>query len=268
MKTLTLNNTLYQTLTTTYDQLKQTTQINANHLIVNGHSQPWHTDIHSGDEVLMIDNRAPLSPPIRRALYNARYGKDIMDKLQNASVAICGLGGLGSVIAIALARVGVGHLLLIDYDTVDATNLARQQYYLSDIGRYKTDALKAHIEQMGTLTTIDTSTTKLNEENIVPLLANYSIICEALDAPEMKAMLVNTALTHLPDAVVVSGSGMAGYASGNLIQCKQLLSRLYIVGDGTSEGEDGIGLMAPRVGLCAHAQATQIMRLILNEKTV
>lgn len=265
MKHITLNGKNIETTAMTYASLKEKEGIHANHLIINGHSQPFDLSITSGDSVLMIDNQAPLSSELTRTLYDARYGVEIMDKLQASSVAICGLGGLGSVIAIALARVGVGKLLLIDYDIVDATNLARQQYTFNDIGQYKTVALKKQIEQLSTLTTVEIATTKLTEENIPSLLKGYPIICEALDKPEMKAILVNMVLSHLPESIIVSGSGMAGFGDGNLIQSKKLFSRLYVVGDGLSEGEDGIGLMAPRVGLCAHAQATQTMRLILNE---
>ena len=81
---------------------------------------------------------------IRDAL-EERHSKEVQDKLSNASVAIAGLGGLGSNIAFALARIGVGHLHLIDFDKVDLTNLNRQQYFIRHIGMYKTDALKEEL---------------------------------------------------------------------------------------------------------------------------
>ena len=69
-----------------------------------------------------------------------RHTKPVYDRLKNASVAIAGLGGLGSNIAVSLARAGVGTLFLTDFDRVDLSNLNRQQYTVNDIGRYKTEA--------------------------------------------------------------------------------------------------------------------------------
>ena len=59
---------------------------------------------------------------------NQRHGVQLQSRFSSATVAICGLGGLGSNIAIALARAGIGKLILIDFDRVDITNLHRQQY--------------------------------------------------------------------------------------------------------------------------------------------
>lgn len=63
-----------------------------------------------------------------------RHKKKVQDKLDTARVAVCGLGGLGSHIAIALARCGVGYLHLIDFDSVELTNVNRQQYPINQIG--------------------------------------------------------------------------------------------------------------------------------------
>lgn len=61
--------------------------------------------------------------------------------LKEKYVAIAGLGGLGSNIAMLLVRSGVGHLMLVDFDTVEKSNLNRQQYLPRHIGMWKTDAL-------------------------------------------------------------------------------------------------------------------------------
>ena len=83
--------------------------------------------------------------PTKEEWYSAlseRHGEKIQNVFESATVAICGLGGLGSNIAFALARAGVGKLILVDFDIVDITNLHRQQYKASQIGMNKTDALK------------------------------------------------------------------------------------------------------------------------------
>ena len=76
------------------------------------------------------------------AMLIERHTKPVYEKLQKAKVAIAGLGGLGSHIAVALVRMGVGHLYLVDFDKVDSSNLNRQYYRSCHIGVYKTEALK------------------------------------------------------------------------------------------------------------------------------
>ena len=83
--------------------------------------------------------------PTKEQFYQAlceRHGEELQKKFCAARVAVCGLGGLGSNVAIALARAGVGSLHLIDFDRVDMSNLNRQQYFVRQLGQYKTDALR------------------------------------------------------------------------------------------------------------------------------
>src|SRR5574344_1216322 len=137
-----------------------------------------------------------------------RHTKIVQDKLSKAKVAICGLGGLGSNIAIALARAGVGHLHLIDFDQVDLTNLNRQQYKIEYIGQYKTYALKEEIKEFSPYIEIDTTNQKLDENNIKEILVNETIICEAFDKADQKAMLTNYVLENMPEKYLVGASGM------------------------------------------------------------
>ncbi len=73
--------------------------------------------------------------------FDARFPKEMQVKLRNAKVAIAGLGGLGSNIAVMLARSGIGKLLLVDFDVVDVTNLNRQMYFIPQLGKPKAEAL-------------------------------------------------------------------------------------------------------------------------------
>ena len=93
----------------------------------------------------------------------ARHGLDLHKRFSSATVAVCGLGGLGSNIAIALARAGIGKLLLIDFDRVDITNLHRQQYKATQIGLYKSDALAENLLEIAPYTEIKTVTAKITE---------------------------------------------------------------------------------------------------------
>lgn len=264
---LILNGHELHTNATTYDALRQEKMPQATLLIVNGHSRYWSTPTRQNDEVQLLDKLENPSQETWRALYDARYGKEIMDKLQAARVAICGLGGLGSVIALSLGRLGVGELLLIDKDIVEPTNLARQQYSLRHLGMEKSQAMASILAESAPLTKVKHLTLCLDKHNVPEVLSGYDIICEALDRPDTKAMLIETVLSHFPNTPLVAASGMAGYGSISTITTKKVFGSLYMAGDGESEGEDGIGLMAPRVGLCANQQATMIMRLILGEVT-
>ena len=110
-------------------------------------------------------------------------------------VAICGLGGLGSNIAIALARAGIGKLILVDFDRVDITNLHRQQYKAEQIGMYKTDALADNLREIAPYIELEAHTERITEENAVTLLSDADIVCEAFDDAECKARLANTVLS-------------------------------------------------------------------------
>ena len=138
-----------------------------------------------------------------------RHGKELQQAFSSATVAVCGLGGLGSNIAIALARAGVGRLILIDFDRVDITNLHRQQYKADQIGMYKTDALTVNLREIAPYVELETHTERITEKNAVHLLQDAEIICEAFDGAECKAMLTNTVFSELPDKYLVAASGMA-----------------------------------------------------------
>ena len=196
---------------------------------------------------------------------NERHSQEVQQKLAAGNVAIAGLGGLGSNVAFALARIGVGHLHLIDFDTVDITNFNRQQYFMEHIGMKKTDALQSLLLKINPYLDIRTDCVRVTEDNLQELFSDATIVCEAFDRPEAKAMLVNGILTHFPDKKLVSASGMAGYDSSNTIVTRQVMPNFYLCGDGVSEPAYGHGLMAARVAICAAHEANMITRLLLGE---
>ena len=198
----------------------------------------------------------------------ARHGMELHERFSSATVAICGLGGLGSNIAIALARAGIGKLLLIDFDRVDLTNLHRQQYKANQIGCYKTDALAEILSEIAPYTEIETVTAKITEENFADLLKDADIVCEAFDRAEAKAMLVNGVLEQLPHCCLVAASGMAGMDTPNTIRTRKITKRFYLCGDEVSDAADTIGLVSPRVMLCAAHQAHTILRILAGEHEV
>lgn len=194
-----------------------------------------------------------------------RHGKELQQAFSSATVAICGLGGLGSNIAISLARVGIGKLILCDFDIVDITNLHRQQYKASQIGMHKTDSLADNLREINPYIVLEVYTERITEDNAVILLQGADIICEAFDDAECKAILTNTVLTQMPDKYLVAASGMAGMGSTNSIKARRITSRFYLCGDETSEVSDGIGLVAPRVSLCAAHEAHTVLRILAKQ---
>ena len=199
---------------------------------------------------------------------NERHGTQLQARFSSATVAICGLGGLGSNIAIALARAGIGKLILIDFDRVDITNLHRQQYKVNQIGRYKTAALAENLQEIAPYIELVTIPERITETNVSSLLKNTDVVCEAFDDPEAKAMLVNAVLEQFPHTYLVAASGMAGMDTPNTIQTRKVMKRFYLCGDEKSDVADTIGLVAPRVMLCAAHQAHTVLRILAGEYEV
>lgn len=202
------------------------------------------------------------------AAYEARHGKELQKKLSAATVAVCGLGGLGSNISIALSRAGIGKLILIDFDKVDISNLHRQQYKANQIGLPKTEALSCNLSEIAPYTVVETHCVKITEENAVDLLSGADIICEAFDNPQAKAMLANTVLEKLPGKFYVGASGMAGIGSTNEIKTRRLSKFFYLCGDGVSEVGKSEGLFAARVMACAAHQAHTVIRILAGQYDV
>jgi len=199
---------------------------------------------------------------------NDRHGTMLQKKISSTTVAVCGLGGLGSNIAIALARVGIGALILIDFDKVDITNLHRQQYKANQIGMNKTEALRDNLKEINPYLETEIYTIRLDENHAKDILQDADIICEAFDNAENKAMLTNFVLEKMPEKYIVAASGMAGLGSANAIHTRKISKRFYLCGDGVSDAKDGIGLVSSRVLLCAAHQAHTVLRIIAEEYEV
>lgn len=232
--------------------------------IYNGFQTDENLELHEGDEVALIERGRMPSQDELEALMCARHTPQIHHKLKASRVGIAGLGGLGSHIAVALARSGIGHLHLVDFDVVEPSNLNRQMYKICHLGMKKTEALAQEIKEINPYIELKIDTLRVTEENVLELFKEDEIVCEAFDKPEAKAMLVNTLLTECSKIKIVAASGMAGYASSNEIQTRKVNKRLYICGDFRNEARVGMGLMAPRVSICAGHQANMVIRLVVG----
>ena len=211
-----------------------------------------------------VVNLIPTKEEWNKALAE-RHGEKLQTKFSSVTVAICGLGGLGSNVAISLARAGIGKLILIDFDRVDITNLHRQQYKANQLGMNKTDALRDNLLEIAPYVTLETHTICVKEENATHLLQGADIICEAFDDAECKAMLTNLVLEEMPDKYFVAASGMAGFGSVNSIRTRKITSRFYLCGDEKSDVQSEGGLVSSRVMLCAAHQAHTVLRILAEQ---
>ena len=194
-----------------------------------------------------------------------RHTLPIHRKLRNAGAAIAGLGGLGSHVAVMLARTGIGSLHLIDFDRVEPSNLNRQIYRMKHLGRYKTEALKEEISEINPYISVRTDTVKVTENNLDRLFRDDKIICEAFDRAENKAMLVNRVLETMPEKFLVAASGMAGISSANSVRTRRITSRFYLCGDESSDTGSGLGLVSSRVMCCAAHEAHMVLRILAEQ---
>jgi sulfur carrier protein ThiS adenylyltransferase len=246
---------------TTLMQLRAREKPGADVLIYNGAAIGVDLPLCEGDRVNLI--RRGEIPPAEEleALMVARHTPGVHEKIKGATVGIAGLGGLGSAIAVALARIGVGRLILADFDVVEPSNLNRQQYFIDQIGLTKAVALEANLKRINPYVEYDAHCIRLTPENIPTLFAEAVVLVEAFDRPDQKAML----LQSFKNKPIVSASGMAGYGAGETIGVRKMGDRIYVVGDLETAAAPGCGLMAPRVGIAAHMQANLVLRLLLGE---
>jgi sulfur carrier protein ThiS adenylyltransferase len=248
-------------------QLKDKFKPDADIIIFNGFPIQSDYTLKDGDEVVLIKKGEKPSPEEFEALMIARHTPGIHNKIKKSVVGIAGLGGLGSTVAVALTRVGIGKLILVDFDIVDPSNLNRQQYFIDQIGMPKVYALKETLLKINPYIKIDTYNEKLNSSNIERIFKYADVIVEAFDRAEEKAMLINAISEKLPDKYIVAASGVAGFGDNNEIKTIRFSSKIFIIGDQKTEARPGVGLMAPRVGIAAHHQANQVLRILLGEET-
>ena len=244
------------------DQLKPSADV----IIYNGFPVSSDCLLKEGDAIVFIKKGEPPSPEEFESLMMARHTPGIHQKIKKSVVGIAGLGGLGSAIAVALARVGVGRLILVDFDVVEPSNLNRQQYFVHQIGMSKVEALQRNIEAINPYVRVQTYQEKLDRNNGERIFQEAEVVVEAFDRAEEKAMLINIVSEKMPDKYIVAASGVAGYGDSNEIKTVRFSSKIFIVGDQKTAAQPGVGLMAPRVGIVAHHQANTVLRILLGEE--
>lgn len=232
--------------------------------IRNGFQTSENCPLADGDSITLIEKGVMPPQDVLEHMMAARHSPKVHETVRRARVGIAGLGGLGSNIAAMLARLGVGQLVLADFDVVEPSNLNRQNYFVSHLGQNKTDATASLIHEINPFISVETHTVRVTADNACELFGHCDVVCEAFDNPACKAELVSALLSESDTVRIVSGSGMAGYGSANAIVTRRRMARLYVCGDGETAAANGVGLMSPRVTVCAAHEANMVLRLLLG----
>ncbi len=251
---------------TTLFALKNEVKPAADVVVYNGAPAGEDRELVEGDHVVFIRRGEAPSEEELEALMASRHTPGVHDKVKRASVGIAGLGGLGSAVAIALARVGVGKLVLADFDVVEPSNLNRQQYFVDQLGLAKCEALAANLARINPYVRLEPHNAKITPENVAEIFGEVDVLVEAFDRADQKAMLMESFAATCPDKPVVMASGLAGHGPSGTIGIRKLGKCVYVIGDLESAARPGRGLMAPRVGVAAHMQANTVLRLLLGEE--
>ncbi|MEW6138886.1 MAG: sulfur carrier protein ThiS adenylyltransferase ThiF [Thermodesulfobacteriota bacterium] len=249
---------------TTVAKLRERFKEDADVIVLNCFPADLAVPVKEGDELILIRRGEIPGPDELEACMVARHSLKVHERMKRAAVGIAGLGGLGSNVAIALARMGVGMLVLADFDVVEPTNLNRQQYSIEHLGLPKTEAMSKILVGINPYLSVVSRQVVLDRENIPSIFGRVDIIVECFDSAEAKAMIIDTVGQKLPDTYLIGASGVAGYGASNSIVTTKLGERVFIVGDLCSAAQPGRGLMAPRVGIAAHHQANLVVSLLVD----
>ncbi|MBU4267633.1 MAG: sulfur carrier protein ThiS adenylyltransferase ThiF [Acidobacteria bacterium] len=190
--------------------------------------------------------------------------KSKLEKLKGTCIGIAGCGGLGSNCAMALARAGVGTLVIADFDTVTLENLNRQYYFREQVGQKKVLALQENIKKVNPDIDVQVHDVHLGPDEVVHIFKNCQVIIEAFDLADMKLMIIETISERFPDKFIIAGSGLAGYGANNALRTRRL-GNLFICGDETSEVSETLPPLAPRVGVVAALQANQALEIVMDD---
>ncbi|MFZ5652495.1 MAG: sulfur carrier protein ThiS adenylyltransferase ThiF [Bacillota bacterium] len=198
--------------------------------------------------------------PFEKALVKF-LGKEKLERIQGVKVGIAGAGGLGSNCAQFLVRSGFKRLCIVDFDTVEESNLNRQFYFSGQIGRKKVDALKENLFSINPGLEIEILELKIEEDNIGDLFNDCRAVVEALDSAVCKRMLVEHFMGT--GKLLVAASGLAGWGKSDDIRIHRIRENFFLVGDLVSGVGPDRPPMAPMVVTAAAKQADIVLGYFL-----
>ena len=220
--------------------------------------------LQNQDTLYFIKRGRKLTREELERVITSRHTPGVAEILKKSSVGVAGLGGLGSHIALSLVRIGIGKLVLVDFDVVEPSNLNRQQYFIEQLGMYKTEALSDTLHRVNPYTQLILHTQKVSEENVQSFFSDCDIVIEAFDRAEEKTMLIKECARLCK--TVIAASGLAGYGENDSIVTQKINERFYLIGDSHNEACPGRGLMAPRVMIAAGKEANLAVELLLSKE--
>ena len=204
----------------------------------------------------------------KRQITLSEIGEVGQQKLQEAKILVVGCGGLGSPISVYLASSGIGKLHLIDFDTVDISNLHRQVFYsLKDIGKLKSECLSNFIQQRSPFTEVSFSREAITKENAIELISEYDIIIDGTDSLPTKYLLNDVCVILEKPLVYGSLYKFDGYVSTfNLKQedgsfSANLRDAFPDMNTTTANCEEA-GTLNAIVGMIATAQVNEVLKII------
>lgn len=136
-------------------------------------------------------------------------GKEGIEKLQKAKIAIFGIGGVGSYVVEALARAGIGHLIIIDYDKYDITNINRQLGAMhSTIGKYKVDVMKERILDINPNARVEAYKPEEIEGGETSIIdSSLTYVVDAIDTMTNKIKLIEKCNKEKVKIITCAGAG-------------------------------------------------------------
>ena len=204
----------------------------------------------------------------KRQITLSEIGEAGQQKLQEAKILVVGCGGLGSPIAVYLGASGIGKLHLIDFDTVDISNLHRQVFYsLKDIGKLKSECLSNFIQQRSPFTEVSFSREAITKENAIELISEYDVIVDGTDSLPTKYLLNDACVILEKPLVYGSLYKFDGYVS--IFNLKQedgsfsanLRDAFPDMNTTTANCEEA-GTLNAIVGMIATAQVNEVLKII------
>ncbi len=204
------------------------------------------------------------APSLRFARrYFSGRDPEVLDALRRSTVGIAGAGGLGSNVALSLARAGVGRLVIADHDRIEPSNLDRQQFFVDQVGRPKVEALRENLRRANPFSDYEIHNVRITRRNVAKIFGAVDVLVEAFDKAGEKQMLIETSLARFPGRPIVAASGLAGFGRNRKLHTRRM-GHLYVCGDEESQSPKGISPMAPRVALVAAMQANLVVELLVR----
>jgi sulfur carrier protein ThiS adenylyltransferase len=193
----------------------------------------------------------------------SKHDPRILPLLRVSVVGIAGAGGLGSSVAVSLARAGIGKLIIVDFDRIEISNLNRQQYFWTQVGKVKVQALLENLRKINPFSEYVGFQRRITPKNVKTIFGKVDLLIEAFDRAGQKQMLIESWIAHFPDRPIIAASGLSGWGRNQKIRQRRV-GNLYICGDEESEPARGISPMAPRVGIVANMQANLAVELLVK----